>query len=223
MKFLRKYADNTRNDSIVNKWRRKRFSVFTQLVKGLPKPVKILDVGGTENFWVQMGFTGNNDALITLLNTKQINTSYINFTYTYGDARDLKAYVDNEFDVVFSNSVIEHVGDFNDQQKMANEIRRVGKKYYLQTPNYYFPIEPHFLFPFFQFLPMEVKVFLTMKFKLGWFEKCITKNEAMELVNSIRLLKRNEIEMLFPDGRILKEKVFGLTKSFMVVNKSKTT
>ena len=58
---------------------------------------------------------------------------------------------DKSFDAVFSNSVIEHVGTFEDQKMMANEVIRVTNFYFIQTPNLYFPIEPHFLVPFFQF------------------------------------------------------------------------
>lgn len=57
----------------------------------------------------------------------------------------MKQFQDNEFDAVFSNSVIEHVGDYEAQRQMANEIMRVGKRYFVQTPNFYFPIEPHIL------------------------------------------------------------------------------
>lgn len=217
MKFLQKYADNTKKDSLVNKWRRRRFAVFYEMINGLPKPVKILDSGGTENFWLQMGID-TNDLDITLLNTEPISTSLKNIHFIKGDARDLSRFRDKEFDVVFSNSVIEHVGRFNEQKKMADEILRTGKQYYVQTPNYYFPVEPHFLFPLFQFLPRGIQRFLVLNFRLGWFEKCKTKMEADEIIESIHLLKENELRKLFPEGKIIKEKLFGLTKSFLVIS-----
>lgn len=218
MKFLQKYADNTKKDSIVNKWRRKRFAVFYELIRDIPKPVKILDAGGTENFWVQMGIDSG-DVDITLLNTEPISTTLKNISYIKGDARDLSRFGDNEFDVVFSNSVIEHVGRFDEQKKMADEITRTGKKYYVQTPNYYFLVEPHFLFPLFQFLPRGVQRFLVMKFRMGWFEKCKTKKQADEIIDSIHLLSEEQVRKLFPEGKIVKEKLFGLTKSFLIISK----
>jgi len=55
-------------------------------------------------------------------------------------------YSDNEFDICFSNSVIELVGSFEDQRKFANEIRRVGRKLWVQTPARSFFFEPHYLY-----------------------------------------------------------------------------
>jgi SAM-dependent methyltransferase len=115
--------------------------------------VNILDVGGTQTFWDTSGFFDEKMNLlrITLMNVRKVPVSRPNFNSIVGDARDLKEFKENQFDVVFSNSVIEHVGDYNDQLQMANEIRRVGKRYFVQTPNLYFPIEPHLFSPFFSF------------------------------------------------------------------------
>jgi len=189
------------------------------MLEEIPKPIKILDAGGTENFWMQMDFINLTNVSVTLLNSDNIKTTLPNFSFVKGDARDLNMFKDNEFDVVFSNSVIEHVGNFEEQKKMANEIRRVGKRYFVQTPNYYFPIEPHFLFPFFQFLPVKVKIFLVMQFDMGWFEKCKSAEKASMLISSIRLLKKKKLEELFPFSKIYNEKLFGLTKSHIITNK----
>lgn len=151
-----------------------------------------------------------------LLNVSMINVSHTNIRSVIGDARTMPQFEDKEFDIVFSNSVIEHVGDYGQQRQMADEIRRIGKRYFVQTPNRYFPIEPHFLFPFFQFLPLLMKVFLLTHFNLRWFKKTTDKDKAEEVAKSITLLSRREFMSLFPDAKIHKEKFFGLTKSFTV-------
>jgi hypothetical protein len=151
---------------------------------------------------------------ITLLNLKEEGVSLPNVISLAGDARSLT--MDNaSFDVVFSNSVIEHVGSYQDQQRMANEVRRVGKCYFVQTPNRDFPLEPHFLFPFFQFLPVRTRIWLLQNFNLGWFPRTPDAVKAKEVVESVRLLDRHEFAELFPDSIIYEEKVLGLTKSFV--------
>ena len=93
-------------------------------------------------------------------------------------------------------------------------MKRVGKHYYLQTPNRYFFIEPHFLFPLFQFLPLKVKTFLIKRFQLGYMSKAQTDEEAIQIANSVRLLTKKELEELFPDAEIKREKLLFFTKSF---------
>lgn len=74
---------------------------------------------------------------------------------------------DKSFDVAFSNSVIEHLQSLEDQARLAAELTRVGRSHFIQTPNKLFPIEPHYLFPFFQFLPTRVQQWLHAHFDLG--------------------------------------------------------
>ena len=218
MKFLRKYADNTSPDSVSNRFRKKRFSIFLELIKDLPKPVKILDIGGTKNFWLQMGLLNDTGINLTIINIEDEKINESNIKFIKADARDLSIFSDKEFDIVFSNSVIEHFNTKEDQLKMAMEVLRTGKKHYVQTPNYYFPFEPHYLFPCFQFLPNFVKVFLLMHFKIGWFEKMKTREEALKTINSIRLLKIKDLNKLFPNSKIIKEKFLFLTKSFIAIS-----
>jgi ubiquinone/menaquinone biosynthesis C-methylase UbiE len=132
-----------------------------------------------------------------------------------GDATNLHMFADRSFDLVFSNSVIEHLFTWENQQKMAAEVQRVSKRFFIQTPNYWFPVEPHWVFPFFQYLPFPLRVFLTHNFSLGHIQKCLSKREAIEQVKEIRLLSLQEMKQLFPDASIYAEKFVGMNKSFI--------
>jgi len=216
MNFISKLADNRLEKSFANKLRKKRFLFFESLLNKLPKPVKVIDIGGTEDYWEKMGVLPSENIHITILNTKIIPVKYPNVQSIAGDARNMKQFNDNSFDIAFSNSVIEHVGNFCDQQAMAKEMIRIAPRLYLQTPNKYFPIEPHFLFPFFQFLPIRMRVWLLMHFKLGWYPRHKEKHKAEEVAKSIRLLSLKELKKLFPKANIKKERILGFPKSFVV-------
>lgn len=213
--FLNYVADYKSSKSLALKMRQKRFALFVHLLETLPKPKSILDVGGTQLFWEMMGFTELEGTKITLLNKQMPETRPPYFSGLAGDARDLSAIDDNAFDVVFSNSVIEHVGDFDQQRLMAKEIMRVGQRYFVQTPNLFFPIEPHYLFPGFQWLPLGMKVWLVSHFDLGHIKRITDPQKAREQIESIRLLKKDELSALFPKSIIYEEKFMGLTKSFI--------
>ena len=196
--------------------RRRRFAFFLSLLESVDRPLSILDVGGTQQFWDIMGRQHLEGAQVTLLNLAAPPVSANNFESVAGDARDLGRYETSSFDVVFSNSVIEHLGpDFADQQRMADEIKRVGKRYFVQTPNRYFPLEPHFLVPGFQFMPLELRVWLVSHFNVGWYRRIPDRAEARSEVESISLLTRRDLRRLFPRARIYRERLMGLTKSFV--------
>ena len=210
-----KLLDPSSGISINQRFREKRFKFFTGLLASV-KPggkLRILDIGGEEDYWQKMNFSEDNNVSITLLNLQKVKTKNDMFISIKGDACDLSEFKDNEFDIVFSNSVIEHLFSKENQKKMADEARRVGKYYYVQTPNRYFPIEPHWLFPFFQFLPFSLRVYLTKNWDLGHYKKAIDKAKAIQRVNEVKLLTQNEMVKLFPDGKVYKEIFGGLTKS----------
>lgn len=212
--MLKRMADNRDQRSLAVQFRKRRFAFFQSLLSRLERPVHILDIGGTESYWKSMELNAGDQVFITLLNLTQNDVSLPNVTSIAGDARAMIS-KDASFDVVFSNSVIEHVGTYQDQLQMAKEVRRVGKRYFIQTPNKYFPLEPHFLFPLFQFLPINIRVLLLQNFKLGWFSKTPDKVKAREIVEGIRLLGRREFMALFPNAAIYEEKILGMTKSFV--------
>lgn len=216
LNVIKAIYNNESKSSMAYKLRRKRLSLFIDLLSKLKRPLLILDVGGTDNYWKNFDFIDLNSIRIVLLNLTKPAFSPKGFEFVSGDVRDMSRFRDNEFDIVHSNSVIEHLGGFEDQMRAAKEIRRVGKRYFIQTPNYYFPIEPHFVFPFFQFLPLSVRTFLLMHFNLGWIKKAENVKSAKEIIGSIRLLKEGELKILFPDATIFKEKFLGFTKSFIM-------
>jgi hypothetical protein len=177
--------------------------------------MRLLDVGGSPNYWRQVSVLDPR-VTITFLN---LEPSHLEGPASeraiVGDARAMP-FPDEDFDIVFSNSVIEHVGSYEDQRRMANEVQRVGKRYFVQAPNRHFPVEPHFLFPLFQFLPLPGRAWLLSHFRLGWTKEHYTPDEALEAIASIRLMTKREMQDLFPGARIYQERVFGFTKSFTV-------
>ena len=216
--MLRKrFADNTSVDSVATRLRRQRFQILVTMLDDFPGPVQILDVGGRPQYWASMTADLRIDKPlhVTLLNLTPYPVNHPDFTSVVGDGRAMPQFADQQFDIAFSNSTIEHVGTARDQARMADEVRRVGKAYYVQTPNRYFPIEPHFLVPFFQFLPVELRAWLVSRFDLGWYKRIRDRERARQEVNSIRLLTRKDVEQLFPDAAIYEERYAGLVKSFV--------
>lgn len=205
-------VDFRKDDSVITKIRLRRIALFKELISPLPRPVKIIDVGGTELFWKRMGFADDENYQITILNLSKTEGHHSNISLVIGDARDMSEFGDEAFDVAFSNSVIEHVGGPAEQRQMAEEVMRVGKRYFVQTPNRSFPFEPHYLFPFFQFFPLSLKIFLIRR----WHPRISDKEKATKAAKSVRLLRRQDVADLFPEGKIFDEKLLGLASSFIV-------
>lgn len=216
--MFKKLLDNTNPNSLANKFRRKRFKLFMDFIKDFPRPVKILDAGGTVNYWEQVGIAGNEEFEITIVNLEiPQNMLYNNIILAKGDVTDLSMFRDKSFDIVFSNSVIEHIPTAEGRQRMADEIKRVGKSYFIQTPNYYFPFEPHFLLPLFQYYPKRFKIFLLTHFNTGWFKKCENNEVALRLLENNKLLKPVELKSYFPSSKIFYEKFLLFNKSIIVI------
>ena len=217
MNFKSIFEISEKKESLGNQFREKRFSFFLKKINKLPKPVSVLDVGGKINFWENKGLAGNLNYTITIVNFEKEKSQYSNIKTLIGDATDLSQFVDKSFDIVHSNSVIEHLYNFNNQSKMASEIVRVGKKYIVQTPNKCFFLEPHYLLPFFQFIPDKLKYLILTKTKLSRLKKW-DKNFAKQYINEIRLLSLKEMKILFPKSKIYFEKFLRMNKSFTAHN-----
>lgn len=140
------------------------------------------------------------------------------FEFVAGDGCALP-FADESFDVVFSNSVIEHVGTWERQCAFAAEARRVGRRLWIQTPAREFFIEPHLVAPFIHWLPAHWQRRLIRHATLrGWLER---PDAAWvdRFLAEVRLLRLAEMRRLFPDCEILRERFLGLTKSYIAVRR----
>jgi Methyltransferase domain len=196
--------------------------------------MRILDIGGTDLLWR----VTDQPARVVLLNVKMPEGGYDrgllgdeysdertsdpsarppeNVEYVLGDGRSVP-YADAEFDICFSNSTIEHLSRFDEQQRFANEVRRVGHGVWLQTPARRFPFEPHWLSPFVHWLPKSWQRRLGRNFTVyGWMLRP-TNEDVAEFVDELRLLTYREMQELFPDCEIRRERFLGLTKSYIAV------
>jgi len=124
-------------------------------------------------------------------------------TFVRGSALEMP-FADGEFDVAYCNSLIEHVAR-EERPRLASEVRRVARVFFVQTPNRWFPVEPHVLLPFFQFLPERLQ------------RRLWRHGASGEPFHRIDLLDRAEMQALFPDAEILPERVGPLVKSWMAV------
>jgi SAM-dependent methyltransferase len=214
MSLFTRIADHRNPNSVSSQLRRRRLAFFQDLLDQVPRPVSILDVGGTAAFWSSLQLDSS-DVSIILLNVRAEKLEAPHLRSIVGDARDLSAFPDQSVDIVYSNSVIEHVGTLEDQLRMAREIRRVGKRYFVQTPNAFFPIEPHFLVPGYQFMPLTLRTLLLTKFRLGWKQRERDWQKAKEIAGSVRLMTEAEIVRSFPGATLHREWLAGMVKSLI--------
>lgn len=205
-----------------NKFRAKRMEMLMAMVDEVLQKkdmCRILDLGGRSDYWLGLEHMWRNRKIyVTLVDLVPTPVSDPRFLVIQGDACDLPMYADGEFDIVFSNSVIEHVGSWQNKVRMAKEARRLGSRYFIQTPNYWFPVEPHFRALFFHWLPRPWQRALVMRRDFAFHTRTDSIDEADRILNDAALLDHFEMKSLFPDGKIVRERFLGLfTKSLIAV------
>ena len=175
----------------------------------------IIDIGGTPFNWRLVDVP----ARVVLLNVIVPSDAAPlpdNLSWAEGDGCDL-VYGDAEFDICFSNSTIEHLHSLKNQQRFAREVRRVSRSYYVQTPARSFPLEPHWLGLFVHWLPPAWQKRIVRHFTVYGLVMKPTPAQIDALLDEYRLLSYGEVQRLFPDAEIRRERFFLLTKSFVAV------
>lgn len=194
-----------------------RFVAIIDDVLAKQSECRILDIGGTQSYWMALeeAWAGRN-VHVTVANLSQEAVTSDRFTSIAGDARKLN-YENNSYDAVHSNSVIEHVGSFDDMAAMAGEVRRLAPRYFVQTPDFWFPIEPHFRTPVFHWLPESARLKIVQHRACGFYPKAGSLEEAQKFVNDAHLLSIRQMRQLFPDATVHRERFYGLSKSLIAV------
>ncbi len=201
-------------ESLQRHFRARRMALLARTV-GLTQGMRVLDVGGTIDIWRLAPVMPR----LVLLNQARARYEIGNGeAVVLGDGASLP-FADQSFDLVFSNSVIEHVGGRAEQIRFASEVARVGKQYWVQTPNRHFPIEHHLWTPLIHWLPRRWQAAIAKRFSVWQILTRATADQREFYVNhyldSIRLLAASDLRSLFPGATIVRERHLGWTKSLI--------
>ena len=201
-------------------FRRRRMERFVREL-GITAKTSVLDIGGTPECWNLLAVRPR----VTLLNTPRAKGDLGGAeSWVAGDGCALP-FRDTSFDVVFSNSVIEHVGDRESQQRFAREVARVGRSYWVQTPNRWFPVEQHLLTPLVHWLPRHWQRVIVPRCNVwSWLVPVTPDRREFYIdhyLSDVRLLSAGEVGDLFPGARVIRERFWGWTKSLVAFSASR--
>jgi hypothetical protein len=187
--------------------------------------ISVLDVGGTPRYWERVGlaFLGSINARVVVLNRHERELGDASpselITLETGDGCRL-AYEDQTFDLCHSNSVIEHVETWANMKAFAAETRRVARGYYVQTPYFWFPIDPHYYrMPMFHWFPRPLRARFVNQFPLAYSGRAVGVDAAFKFVDNAQLLDARQFRFLFPDSELRFERFAGLAKSMIAIRR----
>jgi hypothetical protein len=206
-------ADPYRPGSLAQRSRARRFQTMLGAYPDLAQ-FSVLDLGGRPEFWRAEEV---HPRRVVTVNTEHLVAEEPWIEHWIGDACRLSADLACErFDLVMSNSLIEHVGGHRQRQLLADQIYRMDSHYWVQTPYRYFPIEPHYVFPLAQFLPPSGRTAIARHWPISGV-RTASMADDLEAVLSIELLGARELRLYFPDCRLIRERILGLTKSIIAI------
>jgi hypothetical protein len=178
--------------------------------------MRVLDLGGILPNWEGAPVRPR---AVTILNLEPESRGNEWVRTVTGDACNPPDEVRSQsFDLVYSNSTLEHVGGYHQRRQLAGAALSMAPHHWVQTPYRYFPVEPHWLFPWFQLLPVPARAVLSRNWPLAreyvrsprW-----PRSRALDDVLEVELISRSEMAHLFPESEILAERFAGMTKSLI--------
>jgi Methyltransferase domain len=215
-KVTRAIADPYAGRTLSQRARARRWQEFERRFPDIAE-MRVIDLGGDARYWAAAPVR---PAQLVLLNLYEQEPPFDGAEVVVGDACELSEELRNErFDLVYSNSAIEHVGGHSRRAAFADSVRALADRHWIQTPYRYFPIEPHWLFPGFQFLPVGAQATVTQTWRYG---QRYTRERASAVAEalSVRLLSKTELRHYFPASDVWTERIGGVVKSLVAVSPS---
>ena len=199
-----------------NPFRHQRMKALAALAADYDQ-CRIVDLGGTAAFWEAWAHLFDwSRTHVTCINTVPDVATSGRVTMVKGDATELFDYPPDSFDIAFSNSLIEHLPRHR-RRYFAEHIGRVARSYFIQTPDFWFPIESHARMPLIHWLPRWIAETIVMTVKCGYLPKATSRADARRILNDADLLTAKKMRRLFPDAEIRHERFMGLSKALVAV------
>jgi hypothetical protein len=208
-----RFVDVSSPDSISTRFRTRRWRLLNNEFPDLSQ-MSVLDLGGTLDSW---RLCPTRPAHLTLLNAFDQPSG--DAEIIVGDACDPPASLrDRRFDLVLSNSVVEHVGGHWRRLRFAETVNALGDHHWIQTPYRYFPIEPHFLCPGLQYIPLRLASLIAVHWPVGNYAGRLDSAERAEhCLQVIELIGITEMRRYFPASTIRYERTGPFIKSLIAV------
>ncbi|MEU4563791.1 class I SAM-dependent methyltransferase [Actinoplanes sp. NPDC023936] len=209
-----------RPGSLGDRMRTKRRGWLSQQFPDLAE-MSVIDLGGRASSWVTAAVRPKHVHIVNLEGETGLENGEVPSwaEVDFGDACDLpEAIRKRRYDLVFSNSVIEHVGGHERRMRLADAVHSLADAHWVQTPYRYFPIEPHFVAPGMQFLPNAAQAVMARKWPLVHTPPA-DKTGAIDSVLWVELLDKTQMRSYFPHSQLISERFAGLTKSLIAIKK----
>ena len=173
---ISRVVDPDRANSWTHRIRQRRNEEFKRAFPHLAD-MRVLDLGGTAVSWQVTGLRARSVTIVNLDDVADPQEPWLE--YVRGDAC-VGGF--GKYDLVFSNSLMEHLGGHARRRQFADVVRESAPSWWVQTPYRYFPIEPHWVFPAFQFMPFRTRLFISQHWSMLHTPACKDRTAAEELV-----------------------------------------
>jgi hypothetical protein len=211
---IAKLIDPDRAGSLTHSFRQRRNEEFKRRFPDLAD-MRVLDLGGTAVSWRVLGLRPGNVTVVNLDPDEEPYEPWIDLVQADACVGGF-----GKYDLVFSNSLMEHLGGHARRQQFANVVQESASSWWIQTPYRYFPVEPHWMFPCFQFLPFRTRVMICQHRNRLHVPACKDAAEAAEVVASIELISATEMRNYFPTSEIWFERIASIPKSLVAIKTS---
>ena len=195
------------------KARRAMYGRFAALIP-FNQTTTVLDIGATpdqtlddSNFFEALFPFPSQITVTSVEDASHLEQLYAGLRFVRTDGHSLP-FPDGYFDVAFSAAVLEHVGNSENQRQFIAEMCRVSRRFFLTTPNRWFPIEVHTFLPLIHWLPRSLHQKVLRSLGKGFWARS----------DNLNLLSERDLLQLFgpeADVRIARHRVLGWTSNLM--------